>query len=795
MKNLTLLLLAFFGAQTLCAQKLDLKKISEFSVETNETRDVKVGDRKPEQKIEKYTFQFKNLGETADGYKLGCTMVRANIRHDYSSLFVFNSDSIRKTLTSHSSFLEPMFFLEKPFTVYVSSNGKVNKIEGIKELMRQAETKWHIEESTMQYFNRDTEQEITATIKRIFLELPEQKISYQSTWDNKAAGVNYKVTAIAGSLLTIVGTGSDTLTAKYTLNDNNGLLEDAKTHWTKVIDSIRWDETIDYTQKLIYDKHIAASVDTAWGNMAATLSWNGLLRPGIDRRVDSAVTFGYFKQYDPIYKDDPFYLKQKVTLVNQMRLKDNDVYKSLLLKTPHRYLTEVDLSNKMNAVTESDIDQLYDFVKFRAKSESLDSWIQGSLVFDFLGGKRGTEEQQVKFSMSQGATEQKARQYFMERERASANKLALLGLLYNEKDAALKQKIVPLYYWYTASQNKNNTAILTKTAAQFKKLTNADLIAGNGGRYGVLLYKILNDAGLTEEADAVLDKTLGDFEKMLVDDTTYNSGKPRAVYYGKAVENILMAGNYLKYKQLAKIDSAKALPYLAKAAQYSPLEVVGYSSPGYADRTLFQMFLQVEDNYRKAYIEKLFDMGDTEKGLKIFATQINANMGSLAEMEKIYQQRFPDKKFSDFIINNTIAAWQPAPDWTAKDVDGKEYKLADYKGKWLILDYWATWCPPCREEMPEVDAFNKELVAGKHPGITLLGVANGDKEKDIRHYFEATKLSIPTVLEDNGLYKYGVKAIPTKCLVAPNGKFLMLNHREDWQKVIVKLNQLYAASN
>ncbi|MES2810697.1 MAG: DUF6263 family protein, partial [Bacteroidota bacterium] len=338
MKNLTLILLALFAAQTLRAQKLDLKKLSEFSVETSETRNVKLGDRKPEHTTEKYTFQFINQGETADGYKLSCKMVRANIRHDYSGLFLFNSDSIRNTLTNNSAILEPLFFLENPFTVYVSNDGKTIKAEGIDELMQRAFTKWHIEESTREWFNENTAKKITSTLRKIFIELPEQKIAYSSTWENKATGVNYKVTAIAGALLTITGTGADTLTAKYTLNDSNGLLEDAKTHWKRLIDSIRWVETVDYTQKLIYDKHIAASVDTAWAGMALTLSWNSLLRPGLSGRVDSATAFTYFKHYDPLYATDPYYIKQKVTLVNQMRLKDNDIYKQLVIKTPHKYL-------------------------------------------------------------------------------------------------------------------------------------------------------------------------------------------------------------------------------------------------------------------------------------------------------------------------------------------------------------------------------------------------------------------------------------------------------------------------
>ncbi|MES2810699.1 MAG: TlpA disulfide reductase family protein [Bacteroidota bacterium] len=793
MKNPSLLLFALFATQTLYAQKLDLKKLDEFSVETSETRSVEMPNRKPERRVEKYTYQFKNMGETAEGYKLSCTMVRANIRREYSSLFLFNSDSIRNSLTNSSSILGPLFFLEKSFTVYIGRDGKLQKTEGIEQLLRQGAAKWHLEESTMEYYE-STPRDMAIAIKKIFLELPEQKIAYQSTWDNKATGVNYKVTAIAGSLLTITGAAADTLTARYTLNDVNGLLEDAKIHWKKVVPKYQLTETIDYSQKLIYDKYIKATVDTAWANMAVMLSFrNGALTPKTDNAVDSAVAFTYFKQYDPQFSNDPYYMKQKVTLVNQMRLKSYDIYKALVLKTPHKYLTDVELENKMRYVMETDIDQIYDFIKFRSNTTALYHTLQTGLVYELFGDNYGTQEQQISSYVRQGLTEEKARQVYMERERGRANKMLLLERLFNEKDPLLRQKVVPMYNWYLANKDKQNIAVLKKSAAQLKKLNRAEMVAGNGGRYTIFLYKLLADAGLNDEAEEMLDKTITDYDYLVLNDTAYNSGSPLAIRNAESARNLLMVANYLKYKEVSKVDSLKALAYLAKAAQHSPVGVLYSSSGSSSDRNLFEVRMNLKGTYRKDYIEKLFAMGDTDLAMKMFAVQINVDMGSIVEMQKMFEKRFPDKKFSDFIINNTIAAWKMAPDWTAKDVDGKVYKLSDYKGKWLILDYWATWCPPCRAEMPKVFEFTKELSSGKHPGIAFLGVAS-DEERDVRKYFDETKLIIPTVLQDNGLSTYGVTGIPSKCLIAPNGKMIVLPLGIDWKTVVTKLNQLYAAN-
>lgn len=87
----------------------------------------------------------------------------------------------------------------------------------------------------------------------------------------------------------------------------------------------------------------------------------------------------------------------------------------------------------------------------------------------------------------------------------------------------------------------------------------------------------------------------------------------------------------------------------------------------------------------------------------------------------------------------------PAPDFTLTDLSGKTVKLSDYRGKVLFLNFWATWCPPCRAEIPDfVEAYSQE----KANGLEILGVSVDTKGKDaISDFVEQYKINYPVVLE------------------------------------------------
>ena len=109
-----------------------------------------------------------------------------------------------------------------------------------------------------------------------------------------------------------------------------------------------------------------------------------------------------------------------------------------------------------------------------------------------------------------------------------------------------------------------------------------------------------------------------------------------------------------------------------------------------------------------------------------------------------------------------------AENFSVKDLEGKTHTLAGYKGKWVVVNYWATWCPPCLEEIPDLIALHE-----KRNDMVVLGVALEYQDaKEVRTFVDDNLMNYPVVLGDDKLLKQigPADVLPTTYIFNPQGQ-------------------------
>lgn len=122
--------------------------------------------------------------------------------------------------------------------------------------------------------------------------------------------------------------------------------------------------------------------------------------------------------------------------------------------------------------------------------------------------------------------------------------------------------------------------------------------------------------------------------------------------------------------------------------------------------------------------------------------------------------------------SGAIEIGKDAPDFTLSDINGKQVSLSDFKGKVIILDFFASWCPPCRQEVPDFVELQKRYGNGD---FTVIGVAlvNTNEAKDFADQFG---INYPVLVDDGKVSSlYGpIRSIPTTFILDKSGKIVKL---------------------
>ncbi len=242
-----------------------------------------------------------------------------------------------------------------------------------------------------------------------------------------------------------------------------------------------------------------------------------------------------------------------------------------------------------------------------------------------------------------------------------------------------------------------------------------------------------------------------------------------------------------KVQNINKIQNDYGKIYQKLQSDYSEAVTANPAKKDSIFNVLMPEFQTNMDKYSETVFKFVQDNKDNLAGFYAAGTidQIKYEIELIKYAEEI-KSKFPNNKaVQAFVIKmeglKVVSVGQPAPDFVLNNPDGVPIKLSEYKGKYVLLDFWASWCAPCREENPNIVKTHKEYAA---KGFDVLGVSLDDNKEDWVRAIRSDNLNWKHVSdlkrwdsEIAALYK--VDGIPASFIIDPQGKIVAKNLRGD----------------
>lgn len=284
-----------------------------------------------------------------------------------------------------------------------------------------------------------------------------------------------------------------------------------------------------------------------------------------------------------------------------------------------------------------------------------------------------------------------------------------------------------------------------------------------------------------EKLDSMKQTILNDYNRfMRVNDSLMIITKSSYLYdYLSYLKLDILKGPVTEYTISAVksvLESSKEVPIYFKS------EIVTYvyskefySNPDESLNYIEQIISKTKDPIAKNELRYMLysklaksKLSDNLKYLNLAKTELELLM------ESEYTMEWTKGIIKKSILSINLKMSTDAPDFSFKSLDGKNHNLSEFKGKWVILDFWGTWCVPCQIDTPYLLDAYKEI---SRDSLEIISISSDKSMSSLTQYIEKKKITwINTVeLEDYAsgiIEKYGVSSYPTLFLIDPKGQFI-----------------------
>ena len=299
------------------------------------------------------------------------------------------------------------------------------------------------------------------------------------------------------------------------------------------------------------------------------------------------------------------------------------------------------------------------------------------------------------------------------------------------------------------------------------------------GRYGLMIYRLVSKQSalkpLAKQLFGLIDTHLKNNQITLTDSSSRSELDERTWY-----RYLYAYVNYIKAEQ--SDDTNKKEYFLNIASNFSP-DLIDRQHRNAYFYEMFFLLGKEKETFRDDYIKFLTNSyNGTTTVLPILSRAALADPSYKGELKTFYNRHNPsNRSFNDYWLEVVDSSAKKAPSIFLKQLDKETFSSKKLLGKWILIDFWGTWCGPCKKELPDVQKFYDSIVVRKSQYLSLLTIACKCTYADVVTYMKENNYTFPVAMSDSTIEDiYSLQSYPTKILITPKGRYIEIPFGIDW---------------